>query len=73
MEGKVVCIPGLEDRWVRLLDCFSEWHEANPLEDHVPHASLHDALLAQEDCWVSARWSMKYQAAFMAVEVVGKL
>ena len=26
LEGKVICIPGLEDGWVRSPEGFSEWH-----------------------------------------------
>ena len=72
LEGKVVGIPGLEDRWVRSPEGFSKWHEANPIEDYAPHAFLHDALSAQEDCWCGAGWPTKDQATFMVVEVVGE-
>jgi hypothetical protein len=67
LEGKVVCIPGLEDGWVLLPEGFSKWHEANPIEDHAPHAPLHDALSTHEDCWFGTGWSVKDQAALMAV------
>ena len=72
MEGEVICIPGLEDGWVLSPEGFHKWHEANSIENHAPHASLHDALSAQEDCWRGAGWSTKDQAALMAVEVVGE-
>ena len=26
LEGEVICIPGLEDGWVRSPEGFSEWH-----------------------------------------------
>ncbi len=73
LEGKVICIPGLEDRWVQSPEGFGKWHEANAIEDHAPHASLHDALSAKKYCWFSTGWSTKDQAALMVVEVVGEL
>ena len=67
LEGKVICIPGLEDRWIQSSEGFSKWHEANPIEDHAPHAPLHDTLSAQEDCWFGAWWSTKDQASLVMV------
>ena len=67
MEGKVVCIPGLEDGGVRTSEGFSEWHEANPIEDHAPYAPLHDAFSAHEYCRFGARVTTEDQAALVAV------
>ena len=67
MEGKVVCLPGLEDGWVQMSEGFSKWHEANPVKDHAPHAPLHDALTAHEDCQFGAGLATKDQATLVVV------
>ena len=72
MEGKIVGIPRLEDGCVRSPEDFSEWHEANSIQDHAPYAPLHDAFAALEDCRCGAGWPAEDQAALMAVEVEGK-